>query len=408
MTPTGKIQGHYNPEFASVAEVFTKNFEHHGEIGASVCLTIGGETVVDLWGGTANKKTDEPWLEDTLCVVYSSTKGAVALAAHTLVSRGLLDLDALVSDYWPEFAQAGKENTTVRMMLNHSAGVPCLREKLDDKGCCDWDYMIKALESEAPFWPPGSRHGYHMMSFGWTVGELIRRASGKSLGTYFKEAIAEPTGAEFYIGLPAELEEKVAPMIPHRPQKGIPIGAFTQALLDSRTSIQSLALYNNGGFNPNSPECHAAEIGGGGGIGNARGLARIYTPFGCGGSLNGHEYVSPEALARMGEVSVASEEDATLLIPTRFALGFMKSIDNRNRLAADKSSAVFSSQAFGHVGAGGSVGFADPGEQMGFGYAMNNMGAGILMNERGQGLVDAVYQSLGYKSNSSGVWSKTG
>ena len=405
-TPVGDIHGHYTEQFAAVVEVFSKNFTERGELGASVCLTIGGEVVVDLWGGTANRKTEQPWEKDTLCVVYSSTKGAVALAAHTLISQGKLDLDALVADYWPEFAQGGKETATVRMMLNHSAGVPCLREKLKDDGCCDWDYMVQAIQAEEAFWPPGSRHGYHMMSFGWTVGELIRRVSGQSLGAYFHDAIAKPTGAQFYIGLPESLEDQVAPMVPHRPQKGVPLGAFTRALLESRSSIQSLALYNNGGFNPNSKACHAAQIGGGGGIGNGRGLAKIYTPFACGGTLNGHQYVTPTAQARMSEVSVASGEDATLLLPTRFGLGFMKSMDNRHSLDADKSSAIFSSAAFGHVGAGGSVGFADPEEHMGFGYAMTHMGPGILMNERGQSLVDAAYQSLGYKSNAAGVWSK--
>lgn len=405
-TERGHLQGTFASEFAPVADVFTRNFTDHGEVGASLCITLGGAAVVDLWGGTANPKSGDPWLEDTLSVVYSSTKGAVALAAHTLISQGKLDLDAPVADYWPEFASNGKEAATVRMILNHSAGVPCIRQPLDKGGCCDWDYMVSAIEAEEAFWAPGTRHGYHMMTFGWTVGELIRRAAGKSMGTYFHEAVAAPSQAEFYIGLPAELDDKVAPMIPHRPQKGVPIGAFTQALLDSRSSIQSLALYNNGGFNPNSTACHRAEIGGGGGIGNGRGLARIYTPFACGGKLDGHEYVSPDALSRMGEVSVASEEDATLLIPTRFALGFMKSMDNRHRQAADKSSAIFSSAAFGHVGAGGSVGFADPVEKMGFGYSMNNMGPGILMNERGQGLVDATYKCLGYTSNAAGVWRK--
>lgn len=405
-TPSGQVQGIYHDAFANVAEQFIDNFTDKGELGASVCVTLEGETVVDLWGGTANKKDQSPWLEDTLCVVYSSTKGAVALAAHTLVSKGLLDLNAPVAQYWPEFAKNGKEATTVRMMLNHTAGVPCNREKLESGGCCDWNYMINAIENEAPFWPPGTRHGYHMMNFGWTVGELIRRVSGKSLGAYFREAIAEPTGAEFYIGLAEDLEPKVTPMVPHRPEKGVPIGAFTQALLDSADSIQSLALFNNGGFNPNTRQCHAAEIGGGGGIGNGRGLARIYTPFACGGSWQNHEFVDAETLTRMGEVSAASEEDATLLIPTRFALGFMKSMDNRKTKAVDKSSVILSSAAFGHVGAGGSIGFADPKEQMGFGYAMNKMGPGILMNERGQGLIDTAYECLGYSDNTGGVWAK--
>lgn len=404
--PNGQLNGTYTDTFGEVAQAFRENFTEHGEVGASLTLTLNGETVLDLWGGLADAKTQTPWEEDTLCVVYSSTKGAVALAAHTLISQGRLDLDAPVSNYWPEFAKNGKQDVTVRMVLNHSAGVPCNREKLRDGGCCDWVYMVKAIENEAPFWPPGTRQGYHMMNFGWTVGELIRRVSGTSLGDYFREAIAEPSGAEFYIGLPSELESKVAPTIANRPQKGLPLAAFTQALLDDAGSIQALALFNNGGFSPNSAACHAAQIGGGGGISNGRGLARIYTPFACGGSWNDHTFVDKATLTRMGEVSTASEEDATLLIPTRFALGFMKSMDNRHRQAADKSSVILSGPAFGHVGAGGSIGFADPEAKMGFGYAMNKMGPGILMNERGQSLIDAAYRCLGYEDDSTGVWHK--
>ena len=403
-TEKGQLAGQYDEKFAQVVEVFSDNFTARDEVGASLAITVDGERVVDIWGGFKDKHGNDPWLSDTVCVVYSSTKGAVALAAHTLISQGLLDLDEKVGHYWPEFACNGKEEATVRMMLNHSAGVPCNREQLPDGACCDWDFMVNAIAQEEAFWPPGTRNGYHMMNFGWTVGELIRRVSGKSLGNYFAEAIAEPSGAEFWIGLPAEMEEKVAPMIPYKPEKGLPIGAFTQALLNDRNSIQSLALFNNGGFNPNSSTCHAAEIGGGGGIGNGRGLATIYAPFACGGTLDGHTYVDADTLARMGQVSVATEEDATLLIPTRFGLGFMKSIDNRHRHAVDKSSVVLSADAFGHVGAGGSVGFADPRARMSFGYAMNKMGPGILMNERGQGLVDATYLALGFRSNASGVW----
>jgi CubicO group peptidase (beta-lactamase class C family) len=176
-------------------------------------------------------------------------------------------------------------------------------------------------------------------------------------------------------------------------------------VLGERGSIQSLSLLNLG-FEANSRECHAAEIGGGGGISNARGLAGLYAPFACGGKLGGKTYVDPATLARMGEVAMATHEDATLLIPTRFALGFMKSMDNRRRARGDRDSAILSASAFGHVGAGGSIGFADPREELSFGYSMNRMGKGILLNERGQSLIDATYRALGYATNASGVWSR--
>jgi CubicO group peptidase (beta-lactamase class C family) len=403
-TSHGEINGSYDAKFEPVAHAFEHNFEQHGEVGASVCITIDGETVVDVWGGSKNVKEQTPWTEDTISVVYSSTKGMVALAAHTLISAGELDIHAPVKKYWPEFATNGKQDATVKMMLDHSVGVPCFREQLVDGGCCDWDYMIEQLEQEEPFWKPGTRNGYHMMNFGWTVGELIKRVSGQSLGEYFRSAIGNPTDADCWIGLPESEEHRVARMIPFKPVKGVPIGAFTHALINDQQSIQALALFNNGGFNPNSRACHAAEIGGGGGIANGRGLAKIYAPFACGGELNGHKFVDPDALAAMSEVAVATHEDATLLIPTRFSLGFMKSMDNRREQAVTRDSAILGGAAFGHVGAGGSIGFADPAAGMSFGYTMNRMGAGILMNERGQSLVDAAYQSLGYESNQSGVW----
>ena len=403
-TTNGVLRGSYATEFEPVAQAFVRNFEDHGEIGASICITRDGESVVDLWGGSKDAEGTDPWAEDTMCVVFSSTKGAVALAAHTLVAAGELEVDAPVARWWPEFAANGKEGATVRMMLDHSVGVPAMREKLKDKGCCDWGYMVERLEREAPFWKPGERNGYHMANFGWTVGELVRRAAGQPLGAYFREAIAEPTGAECWIGLPESEERKVAPMIPAKPVRGAALSEFVQALVSDAQSISSLAYYNQGGFNPNSRACRAAEIGGAGAVANGRGLARIYAPFACGGTLNGRQFVDADTLAAMGEVAVATHEDATLLMPTRFSLGFMKSIDNRRNPGVDKSSAVLSSAAFGHVGAGGSIGFADPAERMSFGYTMNRMGTGILLNERGQALVDAAYRSLGYESNRSGVW----
>ena len=404
VTEAGTLSGRYHPDFEPVAAAFINNFESAGEVGASLCITVDGESVVDLWGGLQDVDTETPWQDDTMCVVFSSTKGAVALAAHTLVAAGELDLDTLVSHYWPEFAANGKQDATVRMMLDHSVGVPAMREKLKDKACCDWDYMVERLQDEVPFWQPGTRNGYHMANFGWTVGELVRRVSGQSLGTYFRQAIAQPTQAECWIGLPESEESKVAPMLPFKPVRGAELSAFTQALVSDKQSIPHLAYFNQGGFNPNSRACRAAEIGGAGAVANGRGLARIYAPFACGGELHGRQFVNADTLAAMGEVAVATHQDATLMIPTRFSLGFMKSMDNRRELAVDKSSAIFSSAAFGHVGAGGSVGFADPAERMSFGYAMNKMGPGILMNERGQSLVDAAYRSLGYAGNESGVW----
>ncbi len=405
--PNGKVEGGCEAAFMGVADEFCRNFRERDEVGASVCIRHEGRTVVDLWGGIARPADGTPWQRDTVSIVFSCTKGAVALCAHVLASRGKLDIDAPVASYWPEFASKGKEYATVRMMLDHSVGVPAFKTPLRPGGCTDWDYMVEMLADEEPFWFPGTRNGYHMINFGWTVGELVRRVSGRSLGAFFRDEIAGPLGIEFWIGTPEEVEPRVAPVMMHAPKPGDPIGEFMMKIMTDPRSTQALSLLNTGGFDPNSRACHAAEIGGGGGISNARGLAGMYAPLACGGELGGVRLVDRAQLARMGEVSVATNEDATLLIPTRFSLGFMKSMDNRRRPRGDRDSAILSSAAFGHVGAGGSIGFADPELGMSFGYSMNRMGPGIMLNERGQSLVDAAYRAVGFCSNQSGVWTRS-
>ncbi len=406
-----KAEGICKPGFERVAEAFQENFDRDGEVGGSVCLTVGGETVVDLWGGLADPKTNAPWARDTVSIVFSCTKGATALCAHVLASRGQLDLDAPVAELWPEFARHGKEHVTTRMMLDHSSAVPALRAKVKDSGPYEWEYMTERLADEPPFWEPGTRNGYHGFTFGWTVGEMVRRASGKSLGAFFQSEIAGPLGLDFWIGLPEEIEPRVAPMIAHAYKPEDARTPFMRDLATDKQSIPALFYFNNGAWRSggaNSRAGHAAEIGAANGITNARGLAGLYAPLANGGG----SLVDGRTLTRMGEVSMATHDDATLRIPTRFALGFMKAMDNRKRsLAArlwgeDCDSVILSSAAFGHVGAGGSLGFADPPSGLSFGYTMNRMGPGLLMNGRGQKLVDAAYLSLGYKNKDGGVWVK--
>jgi CubicO group peptidase (beta-lactamase class C family) len=413
---TGEIAGFCDPKFERVGEEFTRNFQQRGEVGASVCLTLEGETVVDLWGGSADPASHQPWVEDTLSIVWSSTKGATALCAHILASRGLLDLDAPVARYWPEFGQAGKEAIPVKMLLNHQCGLPGVRDPLPAGAFFNWEMMVKALEKQEPFWKPGTMHGYHAFTFGWLVGEVVRRVSGKSLGTFFRQEVAEPLGLDFWIGLPQAHENRVAPMIPADPPgpEG-PISPFYAAMADP-TSLQTQVLLNTGGymapgadgiFGFNLVAAHAAEIGAAGGVTNARGLAGMYAPLANGGSLNGVNLVSRESLARMGAVSSASGLDITLLAPTRFSLGYAKSVDNgRVPTCTKDDSVILSEEAFGHPGSGGSIGFADPAARMSFGYSMNRMGQGMGLNERGQSLVDATYLSLGYTSRASGAWLK--
>jgi len=402
-------EGICKPGYERLAETFAQNFAERGEVGASVCLIAGGETVVDLWGGTANPRTQAPWTKDTVSIVFSCTKGATALCAHMLASRGKLDIDAPVTELWPEFGQHGKERVTTRMMLDHSAAVPALRERVKDDGPYDWTYMTERLAAEEPFWVPGTRNGYHGFTFGWTVGEMVRRASGKSLGAFFRDEVARPLGLDFWIGTPEEIEPRVAPILAYAMKAEEARTPFLIDLATDKKSIPFLFYMNNGAWRAggaNSRAGHAAEIGAANGITNARGLAGMYAPLAQGGG----RLVDARTLSRMGEVSMATHDDATLRVPTRFAPGFMKSMDNRRRSIAAKlwgedcDSVILSSAAFGHVGAGGSLGFADPAAGFSFGYTMNQMGPGILMNGRGQKLVDAAYVAMGFKSKESGVW----
>jgi CubicO group peptidase (beta-lactamase class C family) len=388
------IQGTCEAKFRAVRQEFERNFSERGEVGASVCVTVRGQAVVNLWGGTARVDTGTPWTEDTVGLVFSCTKGATALCAHILASRSLLDLDAPVAKYWPAFAQAGKANIPVKMLLNHQAGLPALRKPLPEGAFYNWELVVTALAQEEPFWQPGTRNGYHGLTFGWLVGEVVRQVSGKSLGTFFQDEVAGPLGLDFWIGLPERLEPRVAPMIPGEPDTESPFFAA----MAKPTSLQALLFLNTGGYmtrpDYDSPAAHAAEIGGAGGITNARGLAGMYAPLACGGK----DLVSRDILARMAAVSSATGQDASLLVPTRFSLGFMKSIDNRRQPHGQQDSVIFSEDAFGHAGFGGSIGFADPKVEMSFGYTMNKMGAGAGLNERGQSLIDAAYRSLGYQS----------
>lgn len=402
------IQGFCEPRFAAVASRFAENFDLHGEVGASVCVTFKGETVVDLWGGWADPTQQRPWERDTLAVVWSSTKGAVSLCAHLLSARGQLDLDAPVAQYWPEFAAQGKERITVAMLLSHQAGLAAFNEALPAPGFLDWETVVRALAAEKPLWEPGRAHGYHALTFGHLIGELVRRISGRSLGRFFKEELAEPLGLDFFIGLPSALEARIAPLIPPTLSEASSASNFLQKALSDPTSIPYKIAHHSGNLiHPSvidSPEAHAAEIPAANGISHGRGLAGLYRPFALGGAYAGKTFVSRADLIRMAAVAVAGF-DQTLQLPTRFSLGFAKAMDNRRRFAGERDSLILSEAAFGHTGNGGSIGFADPEAELSFGYVMNRMGCGIALNARGQGLIDAAYASLGYRqAEGGGVW----
>ncbi len=402
-TTQGSVQGACDPRFAGVLEAFVANFEARGEVGASVAVTLEGRPVVDLWGGRKTRDGD-PWEADTIGVVFSCTKGASALCAHMAADRGQLDFDAPVTRYWPEFGQAGKEGALAAMMLDHSVGLPGLREKLKDGAYYDYEYMVGMLERETPFWKPGTRNGYHGVTSAWTVGEMVRRSTGRRMGVFLRDEVAGPLGVDFWMGLPEAHEARVAPMIPAPADDQARNSRIALAMRADPAGPTAQFMLNSGGFSANARAARAAEIGSATGVSNGRGLAGLYAPLANGGALNGVRLVGADTLTRMGQVTVATHEDATLAIPTRFSLGFMKSMDNRRLDNSLACSVILSEAAFGHVGAGGSLGFADPACRMSFGYTMNRMGPGILLNDRGQSLVDAVYQALGYRSDAGGVW----
>jgi CubicO group peptidase (beta-lactamase class C family) len=404
-TRAGTVEGEFDPKFEGVVDAFVENFERRDEVGASCCLTLEGRTVADLWGGRV-AVDGAAWSRDTISVVFSATKGATALCAHMAADRGQLDLDAPVTRYWPTFGQAGKEEALVTMMLDHSVGLPHLRTKVRKGGFYDYDYMIGLLEREEPFWKPGIRNGYHGITLAWTIGEMVHRSTGKRLGAFFHEEVAKPLGLDFAIGLPVDREPRVAPMIYAPITDEVRNSRVSQAAVKEKDSATHYFMFNMGGFDANSHEAHAAEIGSANGISNARGLAGLYAPLANGGELKGVRLLGRDALQRMALCSVATHEDATLRIPTRFSLGFMKAMDNRRLDNAAHCSLLIGEPAFGHVGAGGSLGFADAECRMSFGYTMNRMGFGILMNDRGQSLVDAAYSALGYRSDASGVWAR--
>lgn len=385
------VEGHCDSRFTLVREAFCENFASRGELGAAVAVTVDGKAVVDLWGGVADRVSGRQWDRDTMVIVFSCTKAATALCAHMLVARGALDLDAPVARYWPEFAAADKHAIPVRMLLNHQAGLPAVDTPLPAAAIYDWGTMTATLAAQAPYWQPGAAHGYHAATFGWLVGEVVRRVSGRSLGTFFREEVVSGLDLDFWIGLPEALETRVAPV------RMAPLTGETTPIMRAmadRSTLTSKAFMNPPGLltprQVNARALHAAEVPAANGIASARGLAGMYTPLACGGRIGTVELVDHDTLQAMATVE-SEGDDRVLLIPTRFSSGFMKSIDNRPR---DSAILGPNPMAFGHAGAGGSIGMADPTAHVAIGYVMNQLGVGVLLNARGQALIDAVYESL--------------
>jgi CubicO group peptidase (beta-lactamase class C family) len=385
------IHGTCDPRFARVKEIFEENFRERDEIGAAVAVTIDGTPVADLWAGHADLARTKPWQRDTIVNVWSTTKGMAALCLHQLVDAGRVDLDAPVARYWPEFAQAGKETIPVRFFLGHRSGLAAVKPMLPGEALYDWDAMTTALAAQAPWWEPGTAHGYHAVTFGWLVGEIVRRVTGKSLGTYFRDSIAKPLGMDFHIGLPDAEHHRVGEMstIP-LPEPGSDAMLLGLAMMTDPEGLSARAFANPPSIvrGANVPEWRRSEIPGANGHSDARSLARVYGTLACGGSADGVHVLSREGIARCA-TELSRGKDLVLQLSTRFGHGYM--LQQHDVFGGSFGPAT---GAFGHPGAGGSVGFADPEARIGFGYVMNRMGPYILVDPRATILADAVYASL--------------
>jgi CubicO group peptidase (beta-lactamase class C family) len=370
--------------FEGVRSAFEANLYEGRDVGASCCVYWKGRKVVDLAGGVVAPGSEEPYTPDTLQLVYSTTKGATAIAVNRLIERGELDLDAPVVRYWPEFGQAGKAHIPVRWLLDHRAGLIDVDKELTFEEMLAWDPVIEALGQTAPLWEPGSAHGYHATTYGWLAGELVRRVTGKSLGSFFADEIAQPLNLDFYIGLPERQHRRVSPIIPMK-VRGDSDGL--RPLLE-HTSLLAKALGAPGGTLRssrvwNQPALWSAEIPAANGIGNARSVARMYAA--TVGEVDGVRLLSPDT-ANVLAVSENQGRDKVLFFEMKFCRGFM---------AMHAMSKRFGERAFGHYGAGGSAGYADPEHELAFAYVMNRMEVGLVGDPRSQSLIRAVNESIG-------------
>ncbi|WP_149824772.1 serine hydrolase domain-containing protein [Streptomyces tailanensis] len=386
------IDGEVAAGFEPVREAFAANFSQHGDIGAAVCVYQHGRPVVDLWGGVANPETARVWTRETLQLVYSATKGATATAAHILAERGALDLDAPVAKYWPEFAASGKADIPVRWLLSHQAGLIALDQPVPLDEALAWHPMAAALAAQRPLWTPGTAHGYHGRTWGWLVGEVIRRVSGRTPGCFFADEIAAPLGLDFFIGLPKGERGRVSSMAYKRPDVDfttVPTESIPEELRElvaawrdpNSFSNRAYAVTDPAEIDFDSPEVQAAELPASNGVGTARGLARMYAALI--GEVDGVRLLAPETLASATKEQ-ASGKDQVMLIPSRFSAGYM---------LPTETNPMTGPNAFGHTGRGGSLGFADPQSGIAFGYVMNHI-IGGSDDARATSLVDAVRRSL--------------
>jgi len=381
-----RLGGTYAPEFRPVVDAFIENFEVEDEVGAACSIVLDGRSVVDIWGGWRNGAMTVPWDAPTTVCMMSVAKGITAICFNMLIDRGLVDPDALVTEYWPEYGRNGKEKTRVRHILDHTAAVPVLTTNpLWPGAMFDREAIVKALEEQEPLWEIGTKAAYHVHHQGFLLGEIMRRVCGKTVGPFLREEVATPLGAEYYIGgMTAAEQAVVAEVMPNMEAK-----LFAAKDSEEQTSLRALAFKQNPDepwpVTLNKPEWRTVEIASGNGHGNARGVARIYGALGNGGTLDGVTIMSRrqiEAMITMQHNQVEALQDR----PYRQALGILLNTPEAVYMGPNMRS-------FGHHGIGGSIGFCDPDAGMGFSYACNKMHAVGTNGPRAARLIDAFYAS---------------
>ncbi|MFG2923620.1 serine hydrolase domain-containing protein [Streptomyces sp. NPDC048305] len=384
------VRGTVAPGFEAVRDAFVRNFEQRGERGAAVALYHHGRKVVDLWAGTRDVDGSEPWAVDTVQIVRSAGKGIAAAVPLLLHQRGQVDLDAPVSTYWPEFKANGKERVLVRDLLAHRAGLAALDQPLTPKQATDQVSGPEAVAAQRPQWEPGTDHGYHAQTYSWLVGELVRRATGRTIGRWVAEEIARPLGLDFWFGLPEDEAHRIGRIGPVEPPPVEGGGALRtrpkRSVVEAYADPASLTRRAFGAIDPlpeeNDPAYRAAELPASNGVATARGLARCYAAMI--GEVDGQRLFAPATLT-LARTEESAGPDRVLVVSTRFGLGFM---------LHGPAAPLLGPGSFGHPGRGGSLGFADPESGIALGYVTNGLQKGVTADPRAQALVRAVRSAL--------------
>ena len=371
------LDGYCSEKFAPIKSAFEANFKDRAEIGASVAVSLNGEMVVDLWGGKFAENDETPWEEDTLVNVWSSTKTMTAMCVLLLADRGEIDLQGKVAHYWPEFAASGKEDVTVAHCLAHQAGLSGMDEPVSSEAVYDWEWMTSKLAAQRPWWEPGTKSGYHALTQGYLLGELVRRISGQSLGSFFKTEIAEPLGADIHIGVADNTLDRICPLTTPTSRPDVP----DDGSIASRTFANPAVDAEQA----NTPGWQQAEIPAANGHANARSIVRAQTPIANGGHAFGKQIMTEATTRRIFEEQ-ARGVDLVLGIPLSLGLGY--------GLNSELAPMSPNKHACYWGGYGGSIVFIDQDAKVCMSYVMNRMESGLTGDERGLSLVMAMYQSL--------------